>query len=630
VREPTRYEIWHGRNEPPVAMRELRAGPLTCLLDGVDLRYVRVGDTELVRRLFAAIRDAAWGTVAPQISDLEVEDGGDSFRVSFEALHESGGLRFRWRGQLAGSADGVLECRMDGAAETDCRYCRIGFCVLHPREVAGSRYRAHGPNGEIEGVLPETVGVQRFAEGTLWPLFPSYDRLELDGARFEFEGDLFEMEDQRNWTDASFKTYSTPITLGWPHDATAGQAIVQKVRLSVGGPSVSRAREEATRIELGDRPVGRLPAIGLGMASDGGRLDAREAELIAALRPAHLRVDLDLAGDGWRAELERAAEAARQTNAALELVVFLGEDALDALADALPDDVEIARVLVFHHDEKVTGARWVRAARERLRSGARFAGGTDGWFADLNRDRPELEGLDAVAYSITPTVHADDDVSLLETPPAQGDTVRSARAFADGREIVVSPVTIRPRSWPFGDAADPRGLPFQVDQRQCALAGAAWTAAGAKHLAEAGAGSVTYFETAGWRGVLERPEGPPDPERFASRPGAAFPLYHVLSDLGEWRDGGEVVPAVSSQPLAVEALAVRKGGRMHLLVANLTPSPRRCVIEGLPGERVSTRTLDEESFLRAGDDPLAFRAERNDGASPELELGPYAVVRVDA
>ena len=136
------------------------------------------------------------------------------------------------------------------------------------------------------------------------------------------------------------------------------------------------------------------------------------------------------------------------------------------------------------------------------------------------------------------------------------------------------------------------------------------------------------FRSADWRGVLERADGPPDPDRFSSRPGAAFPLYHVLADLGEWQ-GGEVVPVGSSAPLAVEALAVRKEGSVHVLVANLTPSRRRCVIEGLSGERISTRTLDEESFVRAGDDPLAFRAERNDAESAELELAPYAVVRID-
>jgi hypothetical protein len=609
-------------------MRELRAGPLSCLLDGIDLRYLSNGDAELVRRLFVAVRDAAWGTVPPQIRSLEVEDGGDSFRVSFDALHESGELRFRWRGLLAGTADGVLECRMDGEAETDFRFCRIGFCVLHPRELAGSRYRARGPNGGLQDTLPETIGAQRFADGTLWPLFPSYDRIELGGAQFEFEGDLFEMEDQRNWTDASFKTYSTPITLGWPHEASAGHAIVQSVRISVDGRARSRASEETARIELAAQPVGRLPTFGLGMTSDGGRLAAREAELIAALRPAHLRVDLELAGDAWREELARATEAARQVSAALELALFLGEDALDTLADALPDDVEIARVLVFRRGEQVTGPQWARAVQEVV--AAPVAAGTDGWFADLNRDRPEPDGHDALVYSIAGTVHADDDTSLLETPAAHGDTVRSARAFAAGRKVVVSAVTIRPRSWPFGDAADPRGLPFQVDQRQCALAGAAWTAASAKHLAEAGADSVTYFETAGWRGVLERADGPPDRDRFSSRPGTAFPLYHVLADLGEWRDGGEVVRVASSAPLVVEALAVRNGQRLHMLVANLTPHPRRCVVEGLSGERISTRTLDEGSFLRAGDEPLAFRSERDDAQSADLELAPYAVVRIDA
>ena len=31
-----------------------------------------------------------------------------------------------------------------------------------------------------------------------------------------FTGDLFEMEDQRNWTDASYKTYSTPLRIPYP------------------------------------------------------------------------------------------------------------------------------------------------------------------------------------------------------------------------------------------------------------------------------------------------------------------------------------------------------------------------------------------------------------------------------
>jgi hypothetical protein len=644
VREPTRYETWHGRDEPPATLRELCAGPLTVQLEGIDLRYVRVGDVELVRRLFAAVRDSSWGTVPPQVGEVEVEDGGDSFRVSFEALHERGDLRFRWRGSYEGTSEGKLECRFDGVADSDFQYNRIGFCVLHPRENAGCAYRAHTPDGELVGALPGLIGPQRVEDGKLWPLFPSYTRLEIEvaggvWARFDFTGDLFEMEDQRNWTDASFKTYSTPLSLGWPYDAKTGGELVQSVTLSVEGePPARDTGDGVVRIEVGEPAALKLPKIGLGLSSDGRAPTDRETELLVALRPDHLRVDLHLSDEGWQDELERAGDTALALGTALELAVFLGEGpeaGLEELAAALPlAQARVARVLVFGEGDTVTPASLVRLARDKLADAVKdapFYGGTDIWFTDINRTPPEVDGLDGVAYSVTATVHADDDVSVRETPAAQADTVVSARALAPGKEIAVGPVTIRPRSWPHGVLEGVAGLPFQVDPRQCALFGAAWTAASLKHLCEIGADVITYFETTGWRGVIESDEE--RPAGFPSRPGAAFPLYHVLADLGDWKDS-RVLGATSSEPLAVEALCAHDDAGWHLLVANLTPEPRRCAVGTLPVGQVSVRMLDEAGARRAGEDPEGYRgsAERRDapGGRLELELGPYAVARVDA
>ena len=36
-------------------------------------------------------------------------------------------------------------------------------------------------------------------------------------AECRMEGDTFEMEDQRNWSDASYKTYVRPLALPWPY-----------------------------------------------------------------------------------------------------------------------------------------------------------------------------------------------------------------------------------------------------------------------------------------------------------------------------------------------------------------------------------------------------------------------------
>ena len=104
---------------------------------------------------------------------------------------------------------------------------------------------------------------------------------------------------------------------------------------------------------------------------------------------------------------------------------------------------------MFRDDAVTTAGRWVALARERLGAtvpGALFAGGTDIYFCHLNQERPQLGPLDGIVYPITPQVHAFDEISIVENAQAQADTVRTARTFAGGRAIVISPVTLRPRA----------------------------------------------------------------------------------------------------------------------------------------------------------------------------------------
>ena len=67
------------------------------------------------------------------------------------------------------------------------------------------------------------------------------------------EGDTFEMEDQRNWTDASYKTYVRPLALPWPYTLAKGTVIEQAVRLSVHGTPAARARRDsAVVVRIGE------------------------------------------------------------------------------------------------------------------------------------------------------------------------------------------------------------------------------------------------------------------------------------------------------------------------------------------------------------------------------------------
>jgi D-apionolactonase len=649
---PDRLWLLHGTDAPLPQMRTLRAGPVSLLLDGIDLRYLRIGGTELVRRVYAAVRDVDWDTVSGAVSGLELEEGDDGFRLEFDVHHARREIDFTWHGTIAGDANGRIEIVFDGRANGAFPYNRIGLCVHHPwRETKGAAYRARTPEGVIEGAFPDLIGAQRFENGVYHALFPAFDRLEVEldsGGRLllEFEGDLWETEDHRNWTDANFKTYSTPLGLGRPAPLDAGQQLRQRLVITPLDVKPVAMPSGPVRLTVGEPTGTRVPSIGLGFDRDDHRPDQVERAALEALGPKHLRVEVRLDREGWRERLAAAQESAGAIGAALEISLHLLEehaDELEALASSLADGSSVERVLVINADSRTASSYettrgglvdLVRAALSETLPDAAFLGGTEIYFTELNRTRPQLEAWDGVCYSISPQIHAFTDTDVMENLDAQAETVRSARAIAGGKHVAVSPITLR-RRINFHASGDPPStpageLPDAVDVRQSALFGAAWTAGSLKYVSESGASSVTYYESTGWLGVVERTTGSALPERFRSVAGQVFPLYHPLADAIEWR-GAEVLRCDSPDPLAVVGLAVHSKGAARLLVANLTPSPQDIVIDGLGGE-LGLRRLDESTAGDAASDPSSFRRSAETvAASGELALAlaPYEVVRID-
>src|SRR5438128_1130651 len=134
---PTRV-LYYGKDEPLPVRRALRAGPLSLLYEEGDLRYIRLGDREVLRRVYVAVRDRNWGTVPARLSNVRIESDGDSFRVSYDVANRQGEIDFAWQGTITGDARGTITFTMEGEARSTFSRNRIGFCVLHPiRECAG-------------------------------------------------------------------------------------------------------------------------------------------------------------------------------------------------------------------------------------------------------------------------------------------------------------------------------------------------------------------------------------------------------------------------------------------------------------------------------------------------------------
>src|SRR5437588_11771979 len=77
----------YGREHAPEPPRRLRAGEVTVLFDGADLRRALLGRTEIVRRIYTAIRDVNWDTVLPARSAYAVATGEGELRLPAHERH---------------------------------------------------------------------------------------------------------------------------------------------------------------------------------------------------------------------------------------------------------------------------------------------------------------------------------------------------------------------------------------------------------------------------------------------------------------------------------------------------------------------------------------------------------------
>ena len=88
--------LYHGTDQPLPEQRMLQAGPLSLIFEDGSVRYIRLGEREILRRVYVAVRDHNWDIVVPLISDLRIESDDESFHITYEAEHKLREVEFRW------------------------------------------------------------------------------------------------------------------------------------------------------------------------------------------------------------------------------------------------------------------------------------------------------------------------------------------------------------------------------------------------------------------------------------------------------------------------------------------------------------------------------------------------------
>jgi D-apionolactonase len=646
----------------------LQAGPVSLLFEQGELRRLRVGDREVLRRIYLSVRGPDWSTIPPVLSELRMETSPDSFVMMFRLDCRQDDVDFTWEVSVRGNPEGVVRFDARGKANRPFATNRVGICVLHPlRECVGNPALIRDPEGQTsEGRFPETINPHQ-------PFINMREILhvvEKDWLGMVYlEGEHFEMEDQRNWSDGSFKTYCPPQARPKPRMLEAGFQTQQAVTLLFQSPDKKPISDLASALAAAGilRPAGAfpvlkpltgdgrtLPGFGFGLASHGLPMDPADIARIKLLSPFHLRADFRLAQPGWREELARATGQARLLSIPLECALVVprenGAAALAGFAEAWEAaEGECLRWLVFSEGADATTEADLQAARDALGALdplAAFARGSKGDFVLLNRNRPEPKPGMALAYAVSPQVHMTDNRTLVESLEGQAWTLITAAKTWPRSKVSVSPITLKRSPFSVALKAPPEPDSFapaarqwrsKVDARQFSLFGAGWTLGSLKRMALFGAESATFFETHGLLGLMSGAALPEDLLQppgmdFSLERGLVYPLWHVFADFAEFT-GGFAYDLDSQAPLKYDAVLLHAGGKASILLANLEETEGTVRLEEL-GNVAGMRRLNEDNAMRAMRDPEGFRMaplEPLPGHADgwDIAMRPFEYIRID-
>lgn len=564
---------------------KLQAGDLSCELEDGAIRYVRWKGLEVVRGIAYLLRDAEWGTAPVRIQSCEVREEAGAFEVDIQA----GMGEVAVRGSVCGSADGTLSFRMVARADQPVSTSRCGFVLLHPAHVAGTELQVTHTDGR--------------EEKTQFPLLISPGQPVFDIRRLRhaaapglwvdclLEAELphdpqgkFEMEDQRNWSDASFKTYVGSLLDAWPYAMAAGREFVQHVRVRVEDARASAVPQVAKvrPVTLG-APSGRaMPAIGVGVPAGLRLASEQEKQAIRELRPQWLHAEVANADTGVARDLAELFALARAIGARVQLDMVC--DALEAPALAVqrvrelcyaaggaPDAVRaLPQPLLKSYQPQgrwpqVPSPQQYAAALAQAFPGAALGGGMFTNFTELNRARPCVDELAFIGHAACPIVHAADDRSVMETLQSLPYIARSVHEHWPDVPYRLGPVTLAMHRNPYGhlpvrNTARARVAMADADPRHEEAFGAAWIAGFAATVAPLSVEVLTLNHTHGTSGPL-------------SRDGARTPAWAVQAALAQ--AAGARVLQVRDLPEDVCGVAwVQEQGSAQLLLANTSAQAR--------------------------------------------------------
>jgi len=508
-------------NLPNEIFEKFTINNFSVLRDNLFLRNIKYNNIEILKLISFLVRDKNWNNYSPEI--IKTSSYNKDQQLHFEFDLKYGDVEQLEVKLLLSIGSNSVKLIANGKFLTDFWTNRIGFNLLLP----------------LDGVVNQQVIVSKSDQTTETLKYPliiqpdqpmvkfnnlSYEMFDSIALNIRFDGIHFEMEDQRNWGDASYKIYSGSLLDPFPYKENKNSAFHQEIEITVREKNNSlETISNQNIIPLDIQEEYAMPKIGIKVDNETNGIDIVNVDFVYHL-----------------VDFERNTESKPNfNNLPIYLVALIDhtkkvKDIVKDIKDyILSNKISVDKILIcpkIYLNSFQPAGEWpsvpklgdyYKEAKIQLPDVHIFSGMVTN-FTELNRKKPDGK-FDGINFSFTPIVHDASDYGVLDTPNSLKYILHSVNNFSKDTPIHIGPMTLGMHFNPYGEklAANIDQVRLEMtdfDPRHDSLIGLNWTIAVFAETLSKNTKFITIASLKGVHGILT--------ESNQKRP--LFYLYEVL------------------------------------------------------------------------------------------------------
>ena len=421
----------------------------TLLKDNLFFRNITFQNFQILKMISFLVRDKNWNNYDPKILNYE-----ENFDTSLEYIFdlEYGIDEILKTRNVILFSDNSITLSSEGEFLTDFWTNRIGFNLLIPLQnhVGSNIIVTKGNDLKEEKKFPENIKPDQ-------PFFKFKNlAYTLDDSllvNINFEGILFEMEDQRNWGDASYKIYSGSLLNPFPYLEKGGSNFTQTVKIDVENKK-QRSFPSKNIVKIDHTTSYKFPKIGIKIDS----LIIPDDNLINNFDYYYYLIDFtkDLKNITSRSDkkvfLVALVDHANDPEEELTKIYnFIAENTINLDKILICPKIYLNSFQPAGEWPKVPELNEYYKIAKKMFSNSQIVSGMVTNFTELNRKRPKMF-YDLVSFSFTPIVHDSSDFGVLNTPETIPYILKTLKNFSKSTNVHIGPISIGMHFNPYGES----------------------------------------------------------------------------------------------------------------------------------------------------------------------------------